>query len=121
MQAAQTFFDSTTASFCVTLTTATPHPRLHRRLLPPKYRVINTSNPIFLRDVASVQGGMELMVALGFREDMDGQLVLPMVRESWKMVRVATYIGTGQATSYQGVRKSSMEEMADITILSTYA
>eukprot|EP00903_Cladosiphon_okamuranus_P006300 g6178.t1 len=43
-----------------------------------KYRVINTSNAVFLRDVVSVQGGVELMVALGFREDTDGQLILPM-------------------------------------------
>ena len=49
-----------------------------------QYRVINTSNAVFLRDVVSVQGGVELMVALGFREDADGQLVLPMVREAGK-------------------------------------
>lgn len=46
----------------------------------PQFRVINASNPVFLRDVVSVQGGVELMVALGFREDADGHLVLPMVR-----------------------------------------
>lgn len=45
----------------------------------PQYRVINTSNAGFLRDVVSVKGGVELMVALGFREDVDGQLVLPAV------------------------------------------
>ncbi|CAM9744831.1 unnamed protein product [Scytosiphon promiscuus] len=43
-----------------------------------KFRVINVSNPVFLRDVVSVQGGVELMVALGFRGDADGHLVLPM-------------------------------------------
>lgn len=47
-----------------------------------QYRVINTSNAVFLRDVVSVQGGVELMVALGFREDSDGHLVLPMVRQA---------------------------------------
>lgn len=46
---------------------------------PPQYRVINTSNAGFLRDVVSVEGGVQLMVALGFREDVDGQLVLPAV------------------------------------------
>ncbi|CAM9418724.1 unnamed protein product [Hapterophycus canaliculatus] len=45
-----------------------------------KFRVINTSNPVFLRDVVPVQGGVELLVALGFREDADAHLVLPMVR-----------------------------------------
>ncbi|CBJ33221.1 calmodulin-like myosin-light chain [Ectocarpus siliculosus] len=43
-----------------------------------KYRVVNTSNAVFLRDVVAVQGGVELMVALGFREDADGHLVLSM-------------------------------------------
>ncbi len=57
------------------------------RTLPPmphkyQFRVINTSNAVFLRDVVSVQGGVELMVALGFREDSDGHLVLPMVRQA---------------------------------------
>lgn len=46
-----------------------------------QYRVVNTSNAVFLRDVVAVQGGVELMVALGFREDADGHLVLPMVRK----------------------------------------
>ena len=46
---------------------------------PPQYRAINTSNAGFLRDVVSVEGGVKLMVALGFREDLDGQLVLPAV------------------------------------------
>lgn len=49
-----------------------------------QYRVINTSNAVFLRDVVSVQGGVELMVAVGFREDADGQLVLPMVSKRQK-------------------------------------
>ncbi|CAM9466188.1 unnamed protein product [Ectocarpus fasciculatus] len=43
-----------------------------------KYRVVNTSNAVFLRNIVAVQGGVELMVALGFREDADGHLVLPM-------------------------------------------
>lgn len=44
-----------------------------------QYRVINTSNPAFLRDIASAEGGIDLMVALGFREDAEGRLILPMV------------------------------------------
>lgn len=37
---------------------------------------------MFLRNVVAVQGGMQLMVALGFREDTNGLLVLPMVGDA---------------------------------------
>ncbi|CAM9540300.1 unnamed protein product, partial [Phaeothamnion confervicola] len=42
-----------------------------------RYRRINGDNAAFVQRVAVVRGGIELMVALGFREALDGAWVLP--------------------------------------------
>lgn len=74
---------------------------------PQQYRVISTSNAVFLRDVVAVQGGVELMVALGFREDADGQLVLPMVREAGRQrAREDKNAGRQRQTGKETGRKS---------------
>ncbi len=42
-----------------------------------RYRIINTTNTAFVQNVASVPGGIALLVAVGFRENDNGALVYP--------------------------------------------
>ncbi len=42
-----------------------------------RYRIINTTNTAFVQNVASVRGGVALLVAIGFRESDNGALIFP--------------------------------------------
>ena len=44
----------------------------------PKYRMINPTNAQFSKTIGAMSGGMELLIALGFRETQEGQLQLHM-------------------------------------------
>ena len=43
-----------------------------------KYHQINPTNPTFQRRLGLVQGGQEILMALGFQEDKNGTLTLPL-------------------------------------------
>ncbi len=43
-----------------------------------KYYLINASNPSFHKRVGSIQGCLEILISLGFREEEGGSLVLPI-------------------------------------------